>query len=355
MLIKLKILLLLTIFVITFIECKQHISNEKFSFDKIYYYGIQEDVSKVVDALNSIPNDSLSADQREIKEKYISRFQAKTETFDFKTQDSLIINVLEIFHNYWRDVLMKKESVRESQEVNGMQLVNYLKSNYFSNEPLFEKEINIENVIYYLSSILKKNGYYSRIDKTGNLMDLIIWTKQSTKNYTISLTDTTVNIPVVFIDNTITLGWEGYATFDHFYPGGWTGTDTLYCIKKGYDINSENFKVSLLTHETQHLLDKKLYSDFPRWRAEYRAKLAELSVANKTVYDLINGFIKDSENDSRLPHPFAEYKIIANLSKEIFNEKSVTDINKWKEISGLKINNTSRKLLKQNSIILKKK
>ncbi|MFZ0454594.1 MAG: hypothetical protein WAM24_12695, partial [Ignavibacteriaceae bacterium] len=147
-----------------------------------------------------------------------------------------------------------------------------------------------------------------------------------------------------------TLGWEGYATFDHFYPGGWTGTDTLYCIKKGYDINSENFKVSLLTHETQHLLDKKLYSDFPRWRAEYRAKLAELSVANKTVYDLINGFIKGSENDPRLPHPFAEYKIIENLSKEIFNEKSVTDINKWENISRLKINNASRKLLKQNSI-----
>ncbi|MGB8316943.1 MAG: hypothetical protein WCE54_02380 [Ignavibacteriaceae bacterium] len=338
------------VIIITFIGCNHHISNEEFSFDKIYYYGIQEDVSKVVDALNSIPDDSLSADQKEIKEKYILRFQTKSEIFDFKTQDSLIINVLKIFHNYWRDILMKKESVRESQEENGMRLVNYLKSNFFSNETLFKKEINIENVIYYLSSILKKNGYYSRIDKTGNLMDLIIWTKQSTKNYTICLADTTVNIPVVFIDSTITLGWEGYATFDHFYPGGWTGTDTLYCIKKGYDINSENFKVSLLTHETQHLLDKKLYSDFPRWRAEYRAKLAELSVANKTVYDLINGFIKGSENDPRLPHPFAEYKIIENLSKEIFNEKSVTDINKWENISRLKINNASRKLLKQNSI-----
>jgi len=335
--------------------CNQHISNEKFSFDKIYYYGIQEDVSKVVDALDSIPDDSLSADRRKIKEKYISRFQTKTEKFEFNTKDSLIINVLKIFHNYWRDVLMKKKSLRESEEENGMLLVKYLKSNYSANRNLSKNEINIENVIYYLSSILKQNGYHSRIDKTGNILDLIIWTKQSIKNYTINLADTTVNVPVVYIDSTITLGWEGYATFDHFYPGGWTGSDTLYCIKKGYDINSEKFKVNLLTHETQHLLDKKLYSDFPRWRAEYRAKLAELSVANKTVYDLVNGFIIGSENDSRLPHPFADYKIIEDLSKEIFNKKSVTDVNKWKEISCLRINNASRKLLKRNSIGLRRK
>jgi hypothetical protein len=355
MLTKPKIFLLFAVIVISSIECKQSISNEKFSFDKIYYYGIQEDVSKVVDALNSIPDDSLSADQREIKEKYISRFQIKTEKFEFITKDSLIINVLNIFHNYWRDVLMKKKSLRESEEENGMLLVNYLKSNFSPNGNLTEKEIKIENVIYYLSNMLKQNGYYSRIDKTGNIMDLIIWTKQSIKNYSINLADTTLNVPVVFIDSTITLGWEGYATFDHFYPGGWTGTDTLYCIKKDYDINGEEFRASLLTHETQHLLDAKLYSDFPRWTAEYRAKLATLSVAKKSVYNLINGFIKGSENDSNLTHPFAEYKIIEDLSKEIFKEKSVIDINKWKEIPCLEINKISRKLLKQNSIGLKRK
>jgi hypothetical protein len=355
MLTKLKFILLLIAIVITSIECNKHISNEKFSFDKIYYYGIQEDISKVVNALNSIPDDSLSADQKEIKEKYISRFQIKTEKFEIQTEDSLIINILNIFHNYWRDVLMKKKSLRESEKENGILLVNYLKSNFSPNGHLSQKEIKIENVIYYLSNMLKQNGYYSRIDKTGNIMDLIIWTKQSIKNYSINLADTTVNVPVVFIDSTVTLGWEGYATFDHFYPGGWTATDTLYCIKKDYDINSDEFRVNLLTHETQHFVDAKLYSDFPRWTAEYRAKLAQLSVAKKSVYYLINGFIKGSENDSNLTHPFAEYKIIADLSKEIFKEKSVIDINKWKEIPYLKINGISRKLLKQNSIGLKKK
>jgi hypothetical protein len=355
MILKSKNLLFLIVILIVFIECKQNVSTEKFSFDKIYFYAIQEDVSKIVKELNSISDDSLSSDQRQTKGKYISRFQAKTEIFDFQTQDSLIINVLAIFHNYWRDVLLKKKSLRESEKENGLLLANYIKSNFSKKGQVLEKEIEVEDVPSHLRNLLKQNGYYSRIDRTGNILDMIIWTKQSIEIYTINLADTTINVPVVFIDSTISLGWEGYATFDHFYPGGWTVSDTLYCIKKDYDITSEKFKVSYLTHESQHLLDAKLYSDYPRWTAEYRAKLAELSVAEKTVYDLIDGFIKGSKNYSRLTHPFAEYKLIGDLSKEIFKEKSIADIHKWKEISYLEINEVSRKLLKQNSIKLKKK
>ena len=328
---KFRILLCLIVLVIFFIQCKQNPSNEKFSFDKIYYYGIQEDVSKIVTGLNSLPDDSLSVEQGEIKAKYVARFQTKTEIFDFKTKDSLIIHVLTIFHNYWRDVLMKNKSLKESEHENGMLLANYFKYNFSKNELVLEKEVKVDNVTSILRDLLKQNGYFSRIDKTGNILDLIIWTKQSKEFYTVNLPDTTVNVPVVFIDSTITLGWEGYATFDHFYPGGWTCADTLYCVKKDYDTTGEKFKVSYLTHETQHLIDAKLYSYYLGWKAEYRAKLAELSVADKTVYDLINGFIKGSKNDSRLTHPFAEYKLIEDLSKEIFKEKKVVDIYKWRE------------------------
>jgi hypothetical protein len=353
MITKSKRNLFLLIIVAFFIQCNRHSTNDEFSFDKIYYYGIQEDVSKIIIGLNSIPEDSLSAEQREIKIKYLSRFQTETEKFDFKTQDSLIINLLTIFHNYWGDVLMKKKSLGESERENGLLLLNYFNSIFPKNGKA--KEVSVEKVPSILINLLKQNGYYFRIDRTGNIMDVIIWTKQATKFYTINLVDTTVCVPVVFIDSTVTLGWEGYATFDNFYPGGWTGVDTLYCVKKDYDITSEKFRVSYLTHETQHLLDAKLYSNYPRWIAEYRAKLSELSVAEKTIYDLIGGFIKGSKNDSRLTHPFAEYKLIRDLSKEIFNEKSAVDINKWKKISYVEINKASQKLLKLSSVDLKKK
>jgi len=350
-----KVFLLLIGLIIIVTACKAPAAKEAFSFDKIYYYGIQEDVFKIVEGLQSIPADSLSEVQREMKEKYIARFQTKTENYHFNSQDSMIINVLTIFHNYWGDVLMKRKSLKDSEKENGLLLAHYFKSNFSGQEGMPKKELRLEDLPVVLNQLLKQNGYYARIDRTGNLLDLIIWTHQSTEIYKIPISDTIINTPVVFIDSTISLGWEGYATFDNLYPGGWTGTDTLYCIKKDYDIQSEKFKVSYLTHETQHLLDAKLYSYNSAWTAEYRAKLAELSVAEKTVYDLINNFIKGSKNDARLTHPFAEYRIIENLSKEIFKQQSVTDIQKWNEISYMEINQASKILLKRNSLGLKRK
>jgi len=336
------------------LTCKSHSPIKRISFNNIYFYAIQEDVSKIIESINSIPTDSLTADQRKMKEKYNSRFLTRTEKFDFETTDSLIINALTIFQNYWTDVLMKKESLSAAGEKNRLLLMNFISSYNQRPGEIQRNNLNMDNMMPVLSNLLKQNGYYSRIDRTGNIMDLIIWTKQLKETYTINIADTVVNVPVIFIDSTITLGWEGYATFGHFYPGGWTSADTLYCIKKDYDISSEKFRVSYLTHETQHLLDAKTYSGYSRWMAEYRAKLAELSTAEQTVYSLIDAFIKGSKNDSRLTHPFAEHKLISDLSKDIFKEKFAGDMQKWDKVPYQEINKKAKELLKQNSITLTK-
>jgi hypothetical protein len=348
---KIKFAVLLIGIVIVYVTCKPKYPKEKFSFDKLYSFAIQEDVKKIIKSLKFIPDDSLNSNQKEIKKKYFSRFVTKTEKFDYNTQDTLIINILKIFHNYWTDVLMKDKSIRNSENINRSLLMSYIKSYTSTKEGITSlNDFNLD-----LANILMKNGYYSRVDRTGNIMDLINWTKQSKETYSINMADTIVNVPVIFIDNPITLGWEGYATFDYYYPGGWTSADSLYCITKDYDITSEKFKVSYLTHETQHLIDNKIYTGYPRWLAEYRAKLAELSVAEKTVYTLINFFIKDSKNDSHLTHPYGEYRLISDLSKEFFKENFVIDSKRWETISFQDINNASKKLLKQNSLTLTKK
>jgi hypothetical protein len=348
---KIKLAVLLIGIVIVSVTCTSKYPGEKFSFDKLYSFAIQEDVKKIIESLKVIPEDSLNSDQKEIKKRYFSRFVTKTEKFDYKTQDSLIINILIIFHNYWTDVLMKNKSIRKSENINRPLLMSIIK-NYLDAKVgiTSSNDFNLD-----LANILMKNHYYSRVDRTGNILDLIIWTKQSKETYSINMADTIVNVPVIFIDTPITLGWEGYATFDHYYPGGWTSADSLYCITKGYDITSEKFRVSYLTHEAQHLIDSKIYSGYSRWIAEYRAKLAELSVAEKTVYTLINFFIKDSKNDSHLTHPYGEYRVISDLSKEIFKENFVIDSKRWETISFQDINNASKKLLKQNTLTLTKK
>lgn len=348
---NIKIFILLIIIIIVCITCKPRDTAEKFSFNKLYSFAIQEDVKKIIETLKLVPEDSLNPDQKEIKKKYFSRFVSKTEKSDYKTQDSLIINILTIFHNYWTDVLMKDKSIRESEKIYKPLLMSIIKKYSVANGKITDSDdLNLN-----LANILIKNGYYSRVDRTGNIMDLIIWTRQSKETYSVNIADTILNVPIIFIDSPITFGWEGYATFDYYYPGGWTSADTLYCITKDYDITSEKFRVSYLTHEAQHLTDSKIYSGYSGWLAEYRAKLAELSEAEKTVYTLIDFFITDSKNDSHLTHPYGEYRVISDLSREIFKENFVTDSKRWETISFKDINNASKKLLKQNSLNLTKK
>ena len=343
--------MLLIVIVIVFVTCKLRYPAEEFSFEKLYSFAIQEDVKKIVESLKLVPEDSLNSDQKEIKKKYFSRFATRTEKFDYKTQDSLLINILSIFHNYWTDVLMKNKSLRKSENIYRPILMSFIKNNAGEKGEISGSD----DFNFSLTNILLKNGYYSRVDRTGNIMDLIIWSRQSKETYSVYIADTIINASVILVDSVISFGWEGYATFDYYYPGGWTSADSLYCITKDYDLTSEKFRVSYLTHETQHLTDSKTYSGYSRWLAEYRAKLAELSVAEKTVYNLLNFFIQDSKNDSRLTHPYGEYRVISDLSMAIFKENFVTDSKRWETISFQDINNASKKLLKQNSLTLTKR
>lgn len=331
------------------LSCQRRLPNEPFSFDRIYYYAIQEDVKEIVDSINSFNEKSLTDDQKELKRKYNSRFLSHSEEFNFNSNDSLLINILTVFHNYWIEVLMKESTINSADNKYRILLTNQLiSSSNGSNQNAIR--FDFRNA---MSNLLREKGYFTRIDRTGNIMDFIVWVTQTVKTYDVKIQDTVLKVPVVLIDSVLSYGWEGFATFDHFYPGGWSSPDSLFCITKDYDLNSEKFLVSYLTHETQHLFDSKTYSGYPRWMAEYRAKLAELSVSDSTTYNLLGGFIKGNKNDHKLTHPYAEYMVIKGLSKDLFNTDLVKDLNEWRKVPATKINATAKQLLKENSRTLK--
>ena len=99
----------------------------------------------------------------------------------------------------------------------------------------------------------------------------------------------------------------------------------------------------------------KTYEDCSGWIAEYRAKLAELSVADSTIYDLLGAFLKGHKKDPSLPHPYAEYMLIKGLSLVIMKEDFVTDIDAWEKVSKADIDISSKQLLKENTLSFKRK
>jgi hypothetical protein len=159
---------------------------------------------------------------------------------------------------------------------------------------------------------------------------------------------------VIFIENTITMGWEEYATFGRNYPGGWATSEELYCVRKAYDTTSENFKVSYLKHEGQHFASYKLFPKLTGADLEYRAKLTELYYADKTLYDIIRSFIRNANPEGRNAHAFGNYCVIRDLSKALFQEDFVTDLEEWKTIAPAHIHKQSKQLLKAHTKGLKK-
>ncbi len=71
---------------------------------------------------------------------------------------------------------------------------------------------------------------------------------------------------------------------------------------------------------------------------EYRAKLTELSLANQSLYQLIEFFIMNANYDSENGHSVANYCAIRDVSKAVFGREFEKDMQQWKSIPVSRIN-----------------
>ncbi len=91
------------------------------------------------------------------------------------------------------------------------------------------------------------------------------------------LPEGTQDYAVKFLDGFIMKSWLDYISFGETGTGGWSNGDGLiHCVRAAWDLESEDFQVSLLKHEAQHAMDQVRYKDITNKELEYRAKLVEL-------------------------------------------------------------------------------
>lgn len=120
-------------------------------------------------------------------------------------------------------------------------------------------------------------------------------------------------------------------------------------------MESEKFLVSFLWHEAQHFKDYRLFNSLSSPELEYRAKLVELYCARKTIYNLIEFFIVNSNQESQNGHSKANYYVIRHLSQYFFNNNFEKNPDKWRSLSSRRINKVALKLLSKNTNYLKLK
>jgi hypothetical protein len=331
--------------------------TQVFEFNKIYSYVLQGDVAKVLEVLNTLPDEQLSPEEKKIKKKFFERFRLQEEVVDYNTSDPMLHDLLDIYQTYWRQALLDNENMEHYESGLKRDIASFLKKNKYPTQneyvedTLTDHEIQ-NNFTQHLKNFLAEKNYYSATGQTAGFFDLFIWEREVPTEFKVVLPETEVTTTIIFLKDVVTMGWEEYASFGKVYPGGWATKEVLYAVGKAYDTTSENFKVSYLKHESQHFADYKTYPNLSGVDLEYRAKLTELIYAEETLYNLISSFIRNASSEGRNPHAFGGYAVIRDLSQKIFAEEFVTEIEQWKCITPERIKQESEDLLKAHSAAL---
>ncbi len=323
----------------------------RFDRNKIYSLALDGEIKKALTLL--MVSDSVSVPEKEweFKTKFESRFLYSDDRSGYVDEHSSPIDsLLRIYTGYWRQAFLFPDAGSDSLLMN--KLAAFLGS-YFgvkSSEVRDDDNLNVYLRKYVNSKGLQTTGF----GRTGKFLDLLVWRTMYDTLYKFNLFTDTINVKVVFMDGFITLGWEEYATFGTYYPGGWADSSALYCVKPAYDLSSENFLVSYLAHEGRHYSD---YGYFPKLSGtdlEYRAKLTELSLAEKSLFKIIKFFIENANFESDNSHSVANFCVIRDLSREIFSNDFEKDIDKWKGIDTRRINEVAYAVLSRNTEELRK-
>jgi hypothetical protein len=322
-----------------------------FNVKILYSYAVQEDVKSILSILDTLPAHRLPDSLANLKERYRNRFVYNKENYPYATPDSTLREAIDIYRSYWTPILLKIKTIAAQDAWLKETLAKWLLKKYRAPYRWKMKAVQADPLRHF-SLLLWAKGYYNNVEgKTGNLYDIYIWKKQDTVIHTVQLPKAMVKVPVLFMKDIITLGWEEYASFGGAYPGGWPQKGMLYCVAKAYDTTTEKFKVSYLGHEAQHFWDLKHHPLMASWRLEYRAKLTELSLAQETVYQLLDNFARGArDGDTTLTHPYAEYCVLRDLKKEVTGNSLPTDLD-WKTIDAGLINQKAATLLRRDFAI----
>ncbi|KOY86399.1 hypothetical protein AD998_09805 [bacterium 336/3] len=330
-------------------------------FDKIYSHVLTARVDKILAIIDSIPEQSLNQKELEIKKRYISRFLTKDEKFTFYSNDNEVQQILNYYYSYWQMVLTREHPYDSSKLALENKIVLLLKEKYSAVQKIPTDSIK-NNLQSLLSDYLgDEKKIISVIDFNSTIADIYLWEKESEKSYRVKLPDTTMSIKVTFMEDIITLGWSEFASLNKITTGGFVANTGIYCVPKslrygGYELKSEKFLISYLKHETQHFYDVPKFPNLSFADREYRAKLIELVYAKKTLYNLIEDFTSQANTDDREnSHPYADYILIRDLSREIFRCEFEKDMAKWKSVSKKKINKAAYKTLQSNTKALQLK
>lgn len=271
---------------------------------------------------------------KELYDRYISLFDDERYiTYDVRPMLNVI---LRSYQQYYRDVFYLLIGKSESAELLRNRLSRSLRlSGSFGIDDLEQGPIKEAFV---------REGFHFLGGKTGGYYGPYVWSTTETETYDVELPDGIQKYTVRLLGGFITKSWIDYLSFGKLGTGGWTdNSGIICCVRSSYDLDSENYKVSLLKHEAQHAKDLKKYGGMSSDELEYRAKLVELIYSSER--NLLPQFFREADNSSEANgHATAAHRII-----EGFREKLNADAGELDMIPIWQIQKAARELFAESN------
>ena len=136
---------------------------------------------------------------------------------------NVVNDITNIYRNYWRTELLKENNADKTDSVLFKELSEYLTNNHLTDLSIDSLSRSISNKIE-LKKVIEREGVNCSFFYPNGFQDILIWDKQTEKEYSIDLPEDTLTITVVFIENYLLRSlFRGRIANDHIGTGGCHG------------------------------------------------------------------------------------------------------------------------------------
>ena len=247
-------------------------------------------------------------EKRELFERY--RLLFEEEKYISYDADEKVNEILLAYQQYYRDVFYLCIDKERAEGRLRLRLIDLL-----GVEDRNIKLCDLEQTL--LVDLFHERGLYFLGGKTGGCYGPYVWRTVETVSYDVELPDRVQRYSVNLLDGFLMRSWVDYLTFGEMGTGGWANGDgCINCVRSSWDLDSESFRVSLLKHEAQHVVDLEADKDMSSENLEYRAKLVELIYSCER--NLLQEFARVADaSDRHNGHAMAAYRIMKNFSNAL--------------------------------------
>ena len=182
--------------------------------------------------------------------------------------DAELNEILLAYQKYYRDAFYLELPAEEAAQRLRERLAELFRA---------ASDVSLDELEEMAGTAFRQKSFHALMGRTSGYYGPYIWKVEELRHYKVELPEGTQDYAVKFLDGFIMKSWLDYISFGETGTGGWSNGDGLiHCVRAAYDLESEDFQVSLLKHEAQHAMDQARYKDITNKELEYRAKLVEL-------------------------------------------------------------------------------